>query len=63
VILKSDAGVSLAGPEADLPYQGVASYAISRYEVLQAFGVAALICLLFLWGLKLLKLLPAAAKQ
>jgi Ni/Fe-hydrogenase subunit HybB-like protein len=42
--------------------EGVVSYAASRYEILQALGVAALIALLFLWGLKLLKLLPREAK-
>jgi Ni/Fe-hydrogenase subunit HybB-like protein len=43
--------------------EGAVRYAISRYEILQAVGVAALISLLFLWGLKLLKLLPAASSS
>src|SRR5512138_2152167 len=45
-----------------LAEEGIASYAISGYEIVQALGVAALVVLLFLWGLKLLKLLPAAAR-
>jgi len=38
-------------------------YCPSGYEMLQALGVAALIALLFLWGLKLLKLLPSQAME
>jgi molybdopterin-containing oxidoreductase family membrane subunit len=45
-----------------LAEEGIVSYAVSRYEIFQALGVAALICLLFMWGCKLLKLLPAEAK-
>jgi molybdopterin-containing oxidoreductase family membrane subunit len=43
--------------------EGFASYSMSRYELLQALGVASLIGLLFLWGLKLLALLPVAAGE
>jgi molybdopterin-containing oxidoreductase family membrane subunit len=46
-----------------LAEEGVVTYAVSRYELFQALGVAALICLLFLWGLKLLKLLPTEARR
>jgi len=41
--------------------EGIANYSISRYELLQALGVAALIGLLLMWGLKLMKLLPTEA--
>lgn len=42
--------------------EGIAAYSISFYEVLQALGVAGLIGLMFIWGLKLMKLLPTEAK-
>jgi molybdopterin-containing oxidoreductase family membrane subunit len=38
--------------------EGIVSYCPSFYELLQALGVVALIGLAFIWGLKLLKLLP-----
>jgi len=42
--------------------EGVVSYCPSFYELLQALGVVALMGLAFIWGLKLLKLLPTQAK-
>ena len=41
--------------------EGIAVYAIGSYEVLQALGVAALIGLMFVWGLRMLALLPTEA--
>jgi Ni/Fe-hydrogenase subunit HybB-like protein len=41
--------------------EGIAVYTISSYEALQALGIAALLGLFFIWGLKLLKLLPTEA--
>ena len=41
--------------------EGIAVYAISSYEALQALGVAALIGLLFMWGLRAMALLPTEA--
>lgn len=41
--------------------EGIASYAVSGLELMQAAGVSAFIALSFLWGLKLLALAPAAA--
>jgi Ni/Fe-hydrogenase subunit HybB-like protein len=42
--------------------EGVARYAISGYEVLQALGVLGVVGLMFLLGLKFLKLLPLEAR-
>jgi Ni/Fe-hydrogenase subunit HybB-like protein len=42
--------------------EGIAVYSLSTYEVLQALGVAALIGLLFLWGLRWMRLLPSEAR-
>jgi molybdopterin-containing oxidoreductase family membrane subunit len=42
--------------------EGIVTYSISFYEVLQALGVIGLIGLLFVLGLKLLRLLPTEAK-
>jgi hypothetical protein len=41
----------------------VATYAISFYEVLQALGVAGFIGLLFMWGMKFMKLVPTEARM
>ena len=41
--------------------EGIVSYCPSAYELLQALGVIGLMGLLFLWGLKLLKLVPTEA--
>jgi Ni/Fe-hydrogenase subunit HybB-like protein len=43
--------------------EGIAVYSISFYEVLQALGVAALIGLLFIWGMKFMKLMPTEARM
>ena len=43
--------------------EGIASYSVSLPELLQAAGVFAFIGLSFLWGLKLLALLPTAAGE
>jgi Ni/Fe-hydrogenase subunit HybB-like protein len=43
--------------------EGVATYAISFYEVLQALGVAGFIGLLFMWGMKFMKLVPTEARM
>jgi Ni/Fe-hydrogenase subunit HybB-like protein len=43
--------------------EGIASYAVSLHEVLQALGVVALMGLLFLWGLRTLRLLPTEARR
>jgi molybdopterin-containing oxidoreductase family membrane subunit len=43
--------------------EGVVSYSISFPELLQAFGVLSLIALLFIWGMKFMKLVPAEAKM
>lgn len=42
--------------------EGVATYSVSFYEVLQALGVLGVIGLLFVLGLKLLRLLPTEAR-
>jgi Ni/Fe-hydrogenase subunit HybB-like protein len=42
--------------------EGVAAYAPSIYEILQALGVLGFISLLFMGGLKFLKLLPTEAR-
>jgi molybdopterin-containing oxidoreductase family membrane subunit len=42
--------------------EGIAAYSISSYEVLQVLGVLSLMGLLFIWGLKLLRLLPTEAR-
>ncbi|HOU91489.1 MAG TPA: polysulfide reductase NrfD [Polyangiaceae bacterium] len=42
--------------------EGIASYHVSGYELLQAAGVLGVVALLFTWGLKLLRLLPAEAR-
>ena len=42
--------------------EGAVSYTISFHELLQALGVLAIIGLLFVLGLRLLKLLPTQAK-
>lgn len=42
--------------------EGVVGYCPSFYELVQALGVVALIALSFIWGLKLLKLLPTEAR-
>jgi len=42
--------------------EGIVGYCPTSYEVVQALGVVALIGLTFIWGLKLLKLLPTEAK-
>jgi Ni/Fe-hydrogenase subunit HybB-like protein len=42
--------------------EGSVGYCPSAYELLQALGVVALMGLAFIWGLKLLKLLPTEAK-
>jgi molybdopterin-containing oxidoreductase family membrane subunit len=41
--------------------EGIVCYCPSGYELLQALGVIGLMGLLFLWGLKLLKLVPTEA--
>jgi len=41
--------------------EGIATYAVSLHELLQALGVVALMGLLFLWGLRTLRLLPGEA--
>jgi molybdopterin-containing oxidoreductase family membrane subunit len=42
--------------------EGVASYAVSLAEIIQALGVLGVIGFLFVWGLKTFKLLPTEAK-
>ena len=42
--------------------EGIASYAISYLEILQALGVLGIIGFMFGWGLKYMKLLPTEAK-
>ncbi len=42
--------------------EGIATYAVSGYELLQALGVLGLVVLLFTWGLKLMPLLPTEAR-
>jgi molybdopterin-containing oxidoreductase family membrane subunit len=39
--------------------EGIVSYSVSLHELLQALGVVALLGLLFLWGLRTLRLLPS----
>jgi Ni/Fe-hydrogenase subunit HybB-like protein len=43
--------------------EGIARYSVSFYEILQALGVAGFIGLMFISGLKYLKLLPTGAKM
>jgi Ni/Fe-hydrogenase subunit HybB-like protein len=43
--------------------EGIASYSISFYEVLQALGVLSFVGLAFVLGLKFLRLLPKEAKM
>jgi molybdopterin-containing oxidoreductase family membrane subunit len=42
--------------------EGIAGYSISIYELLQALGVAGFIGLFFIWGLKVMRLAPTAAR-
>jgi Ni/Fe-hydrogenase subunit HybB-like protein len=42
--------------------EGVAGYAVSLAEIIQALGVLGAIGFLFVWGLKTFKLLPTEAK-
>ena len=41
---------------------GIAEYTISFAEVIQAMGILAIICFIFVLGLKLFKMLPTEAK-
>ena len=43
--------------------EGIVSYSISFAEVLQALGVAGLVALLFIWGMKFMKLVPTEARM
>ena len=43
--------------------EGIVAYSISFAEVLQALGVVALIGLLFIWGMKFMKLVPTEARM
>ncbi len=50
-------------PESTVMPEGVVGYSISFPEWLQASGIFGLIGILFLWGLKFLKLLPTETKM
>ncbi len=43
--------------------EGITTYSISFAEVLQALGVASFVALLFIWGMKLMKLVPTEARM
>jgi len=43
--------------------EGIASYTISFAEIVQALGVFGVIAFLFVWGLKIFKLLPTEARM
>lgn len=43
--------------------EGIAAYSISFAEIAQALGVVGLIGLLFIWGMKFMKLVPKEAKM
>jgi molybdopterin-containing oxidoreductase family membrane subunit len=43
--------------------EGIITYSISFPEILQALGVAGLIGLLFMWGMKFMKLVPTEARM
>jgi Ni/Fe-hydrogenase subunit HybB-like protein len=47
---------------ASVVQEGIATYAISFAEVVQAVGVLGVIGFLFVWGLKTFKLLPNEAR-
>ncbi|HEX7505716.1 MAG TPA: NrfD/PsrC family molybdoenzyme membrane anchor subunit [Polyangia bacterium] len=42
--------------------EGIVNYCPTSYEIMQSLGVVALVGLCFIWGLKLLRLLPTEAK-
>ena len=55
----------VASPDAFAAYtvvEGVASYSVTFYEVLQALGVLGIFGLLFIYGLKFMPLLPTEAR-
>ncbi len=43
--------------------EGITTYSISVAEVLQALGVASFVALLFIWGMKFMKLVPTEARM
>jgi len=43
--------------------EGIATYSISFFEILQALGVVGLIGLAFMWGMKFMKLVPTEARM
>jgi molybdopterin-containing oxidoreductase family membrane subunit len=43
--------------------EGIATYSISFFEILQALGVVGLIGLAFMWGMKFMKLMPTEARM
>lgn len=44
-------------------HEGIVTYSISFWEVLQALGVLGFIGLMFMWGLKFMKLMPTEARM
>ena len=49
--------------ESGVAPEGVVGYSVSFVELAQAFGILGLVGLLFLWGVKFLKLVPREAKM
>ena len=43
--------------------EGITTYSISLFEILQALGVVGLIGLAFMWGMKFMKLMPTEARM
>jgi Ni/Fe-hydrogenase subunit HybB-like protein len=50
-------------PESALTQEGIVSYAVGFPEILQAIGIFGFIGILFLWGVRLMKLLPQKSKM
>ncbi|MHC4140668.1 MAG: hypothetical protein ACYSUF_01900 [Planctomycetota bacterium] len=53
-------GMHISGSVVD---EGVAAYSVSGIEVVQALGVLGVIGFLFVWGLKVFRLLPTEARM
>jgi Ni/Fe-hydrogenase subunit HybB-like protein len=53
-------GMHITGSVID---EGVAAYTVSGIEVVQALGVLGVIGFLFVWGLKVFRLLPTEARM